>query len=302
MKFFLILTFVSLFTSELLSHPSYGMIVTVAGDIIFCDVLHNDGTIWKYSSDGKLSALLNGEHCHFLFEDLHGNIWGTDHDYLPDDQTNLNTLWKLSPSYEKVVVLGPTKDASQFGGVNFAVNGRGEIHFDWQGQIYRYTGSGPPSLAAAHKFGRIMSLQMDQLGDLYIVDNNSDRGSIYKMNNQGEIQQVTRQLLDTEPEDPPFDNPIHNMLFGCFVDESLNVFVANCGSRRVTRITEGVQEHIYHSEAPWFPVAFASRNGRSYVMECGFIEGVGNIGPRILELIEDEWRVLVDVDQYVRER
>ncbi|MDH3245145.1 MAG: hypothetical protein OEM26_11060 [Saprospiraceae bacterium] len=63
-----------------------------------------------------------------------------------------------------------------------------------------------------------------------------------------------------------------------------------------------MQHHIYHSEEPWIPVAFASRAGRSYVMECGFIEGVGDIGPRIVELIGGEGRVVVDVDQYLRDR
>ncbi|MDH3245147.1 MAG: hypothetical protein OEM26_11070 [Saprospiraceae bacterium] len=53
--------------SDLQGHPSSGLIITQEGDLIFADVLRNEGTIWKYSPDGRLTALLTGEHCHFVF-------------------------------------------------------------------------------------------------------------------------------------------------------------------------------------------------------------------------------------------
>ncbi|MDH3245146.1 MAG: hypothetical protein OEM26_11065 [Saprospiraceae bacterium] len=55
---------------------------------------------------------------------------------------------------------------------------------------------------ASHEFGRIMSLQVDHLGNLYIVDNNMAGGSIYEMNGQGHIQQLASQLLESDPEPP----------------------------------------------------------------------------------------------------
>jgi hypothetical protein len=290
-------------TLSVSAHPSYGLVVTETGNVIFCDVLHNSGTIWMLDRQGKLSKILTGEHCHFIFMDRHSNIWGTNHEYLPDTDNNRNTLWKLHPSQEKQIVIPPTTNPKEFSGVNFVVDGQENIYFDVDGQLYIRREKEGPRLFLPHRFGRIISLQTDEDGNIYVVDNNEKNGTVFKVTPEKEVIALAGHLLERPPPDPPFPNPLHNMLFATFIAPGGNVYVANSGSRRITLIkNDGSVEHLYHSEAPWYPVAFYQKDGIDYIMENSFVPGEGNFGPRIIRVEAGKKVVLVDVDKPPREK
>jgi DNA-binding beta-propeller fold protein YncE len=289
--------FIFVFFYGVQCHPSYGITITANGDLIFCDVLHNEGTLWKFSKKDGLIPLLAGEHCHFIYLDQNEYIWGTNHEYLPATDGNRNTLWKIKPGSNKEIIISPTEDPRMFSGVNFVVNSKGTIIYNYQGRLFRRGPGTGPVLYVSSLFGRIISLQMDRDDNLYVVDNNENLGSVFKITPAGNTCTLADQLLEEHPEDPPFDNPMHNMLYAVFVDDDGQVYVANSGSRRITLIDANYEKHhIYKSEAPWYPVAYIARGENAYVMEMGYISGVGNIGPRIVSLEKGIASVVVNVD------
>ena len=296
MRSFVVIAFL-IWAISVQAHPSYGLVITPDGDIVFCDVLHNDGTLWKLDRDGRLVELLTGEHCHFIYQDRDGNIWGTNHEYLPTIQGNRNTLWKFTPEGKKITIIQPTIKTSEFSGVNFVVDSSGHIYYDFENQIYVRQGDGTTRLYAQPSFGRIMSLQMDHCGDLYVVSNNTHGGSIYKITPDGSAELEAMNLKEQKPRNPPFPKDMHNMLYASYIDSCSTIYVANSGSRRISAITQDRKvSHIYHSKKPWYPVAYTEREGRAFVMEMGMsLFRGGNIGPRIVEVTDGIRKVLIEV-------
>lgn len=299
---FLSATFI-FFTRPSAAHPAYGLLVTPHQEVYFSDVLHGLGTIWRIDHHGKLSQVLTGEHSHFLFLDQQGMIWGTNHEYLPATDKNRNTLWRWHPLMGKQIIITPTYDPRVFSGVNFVVDSDQHIYFNTDNVLYVRSAAGSTRQLHPHRFGRIISLQMDDQERIYIVDNNAEQGSIFRLDTNGDLERVADHLLDDNPPDPPFPEPRFNMLFAAFVDSLGHIYVANSGSRRVTAIdAEGNKRHIYHSQAPWYPVAYAHRDGIAYVMEAGFIAGRGNIGPRIVRIRDGNREVIADTESFKAEQ
>lgn len=196
-----------------------------------------------------------------------------------------------------MTVIRPTEQPSEFSGVNFVVDSSGNIYYDFKNQIYIREMDGPPKLYCQQDFGRIMSLQMDECGDIYVVSNNTHGGAVYKVALDGSAVVITTNLREQKPKNPPFPKDMHNMLYAAHIDATGTIYVANSGSRRVSKISPDQNiTHIYHSEKPWYPVAYAERNGRAFVMEMGMsILRGGNIGPRIVEVTNGQRKVLAEV-------
>jgi hypothetical protein len=279
-------------------HPSYGLIVSPDGTIYFCDVLHHDGALWKVLPNGDRQTVLTNEHCHFIYQDVHGTIYGSDDNYVPRDKTNYYSFWKLGQNFEKEMIIEPTIDPEVFSGTNFVVDSEGNIYFSWDNKIRKRLPNGETAPYVDKEFGRIMSLQMDVLNNLYVVDKNSNEGSIFRIRPDKSIEIVADHLLDIPPKNPPFKEPRFNMLYAAHVDSDLKVYVANSGSRRITRISlDGSKDHIYHAQPPYYPVAYYKNGKSAYVMEAGFISGIGNIGPRIIKIEGDRLSVVADLDE-----
>ncbi len=291
-----LIIFLLLSSVLLQAHPSYGIVVTENNELIFCDVLHNEGTVWQLDPQGNLSSVLTGEHCHFIFMDRQGTVWGTDHDYVEARETNRNSLWKLVDG-EKQLVIQPTEDPAVFSGVNFVVGPKGEIYYNVERKLYVRDTDGKRRLLSPHEFGRIMSLQLAQDDQIIVVDNNADNGSLIKVSPLGDLTYLANNLIEANPPNPPFEEPHFNLLYAAFADEAGNVFVANSGSRRITRIDpSGKQQHIFHSKEPWYPVAYTEKDGIGYVMEMSYIPGIGNLGPQIQRLDANGATVLLNID------
>ena len=279
------------------AHPSYGLIVTKEGDLYFCDVLHNSGTIWKYSDSGRLEKILTNVHSHYLFIDSKGLIWGTDHDYIPSSGKNDNVLWNLNSENKKNIVIPATSDPREFSGVNFVVDKNEVVYFDCENYIYKRDINSSSLLFADYEFERIMSLQMDSKGNIYVVDNNINTGSVFKIKKTGHTELIKGNLLEDDPADPPLPDLMHNMLYASFVDINGNIFIANSGSRRISRIDiNGSVSHIYHSNTPWYPVAYVKYGEIEYIMETGF-QNNENIGPRIIRRLNGQKEILIELEQ-----
>ncbi len=282
---------------SLQAHPSYGLVINEAGELIFCDVLNNAGTLWKWSKKNALEKLLTAEHCHFIFQDQQGNIWGTNHEYIERTKSNLNSLWKYTPEGKKEIVIHRTINPD-FSGNNFTIDSKGLIYFNWEDQIFVREVDGSPTLFVPDTFERIVSLQMDKNDNLYVVENVLHEGCIFRISPEKEIKLIADHLKEIPPPDPPFRKARFNMLYAAFVGSGGEIFVANSGSRRITKIlADGKQTHIYHSEKPYYPVAYCERNGKAYVMEMGFKPGKGNLGSRILQLKNGKAELIVDVEE-----
>ena len=296
-QFFIIILSISCL-GELVAHPSYGLVITEKGNLVFCDVLHDGGTIWQFDKQGKLSQLLTEEHCHFIFLDHRGNIWGTNHEYLPSTDNNRNTLWKLV-NEQKEIIIKPTTDPELFSGVNFVVDKQGNIFFNHNHKLYKRDTGGQTELFIAHEFERVNSLQMDMHDNIYVMDMNAQQGTIFNIDPSGQLIRLADSLIEEHPENPPFPEPRFNMFFGAYVDQEGNVYVANSGPRRIIKVyPNGEREHIYHSQSPWYPVAYTQKEGTAYVMEMGYEGGRGNFGPRIIRISNGSTEVLVDVEKY----
>ena len=284
--------------AKIMAHPSFGLVITAENHLVFCDVLHKGGTIWQLDNQGKLTHLLTGEHCHFIILDHRGYIWGTNDEYLESTDENRSTLWKLKNN-KKEIIISPTTDPKKFAGCNFVVDKQGNIFFHHDKQLYKHDKSGHTQLYLNRVFGRINSLQMDDRENIYVMDMYEDEGTIFKIDPSGQIARFATHVIEQHPQNPPFPEARFNMFFGAFVDQGGNIFVTNSGPRRVLKITpDGEKEHIYHSEAPWYPVAFTQKDGIAYVMEMGYEGGRGNFGPRIMKISEGKSEVLVDVENY----
>jgi hypothetical protein len=296
MKPFHLLFFALLLTAVASGHPSYGIVITENNEIIFCDVLHNGGTLWKLDEEGKLNEILTGEHSHFIFMDQEGQVWGTNHEYVEARDTNLNSLWKWVNG-RKQLVIPPTDDPRVFSGVNFVVGTDGKIYYNAHRQLYVRDTNGDTQLLSPHEFGRIMSLQLAPDGQIIVVDNYAENGSLIKVSLLGDLTYVGTDLIEANPPNPPFKEARFNLLYASFADKAGNTFVANSGSRRISRVdVSGQIAHIFYSEAPWYPVAYTEKDGIGYVMEMSYIPGIGNLGPQIQRLENGEATILVNVD------
>lgn len=272
-----------LFIQNVNSHPAWGLVILDNGDIIFADILHDFGTIWKYS-DGQLSKWEEGQHSHVLYKDDEGYVWGTNHVYIPSTKENDNSLWRKKPGFEKEIIIPPTRNPKEFSGAIFTVDKSGNIYFDYSKQVYKRTPEGGITLFSDHSFQRISSMQLGLDGYLYVVDNRISNGTIYQMDLwDGSICEQFSNVKEENPVNPPFENKGHQILYGMSILKDGTMFIANSSDRRITKIhPNNNRKHVYFSESPWFPVGVALKGQTLYVLEAGFDHE--NIGPRLLKV------------------
>ena len=87
------------------------------------------------------------------------------------------------------------------------------------------------------------------------------------------------------------------MLYALHIDTNNDLYIANSGSRRVTKVNaDHTVEHIYKSMPPWYPVAYYLHDDIEFVMETGFSLPGGNLGPRIIEVRNGESKIIANAD------
>jgi len=285
------------FFHRCLAHPAWGFVRTGTGEFVFSDVFRGNGTIWITTPDHKLIRWISDHNSHFIFQDEDGNIWITNHSYLSQTDKNENSLWRVTPKGMKNLIIPPTTDPRQFSGTNFVIDDFGNIIYDYQNSVLVRTPEHVISEFSTMKFERIMAMQRSNQF-IYIVDNSLDSGSIFALDRYGNATQVATGLLESAPPDPPFDEQRFNLLFGVFVDEFENLYIANSGSRRVSMIDgKGSVSHIYFSESPWYPVSVIAEQDKLFVLEGGDTD-TGNIGPRVIQWRENRRLEIANTENY----
>lgn len=298
---FLLTVVFSLFVSFLQAHPSWGIVATTSGEIIFADVMHGgEGIIWKIDKKGKLSKLFKNYHAHSLTLDQNDVLWAAANRYIEGviEGDGEHVLTKIYPS-GKTEELIRTRDITAFAGGTNTVTTEGEVVFTHKNQLFKVTKNGKVEPLIDHTFGRVVTMFTGKDGSIYITDNYHQNGSIFRISTNAKLEIFASELLEKKPANPPYRKPSHNLLYGMAEDAKGRIYVANSGSRRILQIGKSQETEIfYESEAPWFPVGLAFHNTAMYVMEVGFVSGKGHLGPRILKIEEDKAPVVIaDTDK-----
>lgn len=267
------------------AHPAWGVVADEAGNIFFTDLFHNGGSLWRLDRSGGLRAIRMNLHSHSLSAGPEGSIWAGDHQWIQGyaEGDGENTLLRIDGE-GRITELVRTRDGSIFYGNNIAVDGEGRVYFERDKRLYRWRAGQRAAPLGDRVFGRIITSFASRDGCLYVTDNNFAGGSLVRIDPaDGRSAVIAGDLLEERPANPPFDDPLHNMLFGIAQDAAGDFYVCNSGSRLVWRIDDHRKKAIvYRSEDPWYPVGVAIRDGSLIVMECGYREGQGHLGPRII--------------------
>jgi len=283
------------------AHPAWGIAVDNDGSIWFTDLFHQEGVLWRLEQGGELRAVMTGLHSHSLSAGPHGSVWVAEHLWVEGriEGDGRNTLYRVRRD-GNVEQLFRTRDGDLFYGGIVAVDHRGSVYFMREERLFRWNAGRRPMLVTSHRFDRIVTTHASRDGCLYLVDNHYRGGSLLRVDPaDGHTELIASDLLEPRPVDPPFPDPNHNLLFGIAEDGAGHFYICNSGSRWVWRIVPGSEKKVvYRSASPWYPVGIAFRDGATVILECGFVEGEGHRGPRLVE-----WRMgaekpslLVDTD------
>ena len=280
--------------------PGWGLWVSKSGDIYFTDLMHHRGCVWKLSADGKRTRVIRNKHTHSIYLDPRENLYGTNNIYLEGKDYNENELWKIDPSGGKSIVIPSTDGTHQFTGGAFAVDREGNVYYpdsERPRQLDQYLvkrqPDGSQSILAggarghkdgkgeAARFRHIGTMTSGPDGALYV----SDADRIRKVTLDGTVTTVARGLLARKRDDPPHKNFGDTGLYGIAVHKDGTVYVAYHGNRRVLKVSpQGEAREIYHAKSPWSPTGVALSGDDLYILESGFVEGKGHIGPRVRKM------------------
>lgn len=264
------------------SHPSWGIAVNNKGEVFFADVMHNGiGTLWKLDREGKVHKILTDFHAHDLQFDAGDNLWVAENRWIQGiiEGEGENTLLRISPAGKIDTVLF-TDDSDQFYGGTFALSPNG-VYFTLNKRIYHKKINGPTSLYLDHTFKRIVTLFSDEEYNLWVTDKDHKNGTLFKYTDAEGLREYTTGLLPVEPDNPVFDEPRHQLLYGIAKDEEGSLYVAENSGRNIIRIgPDGVKSVFYTSKPPWHPIGVTFYQKTAFIMEAGFDHT--NIGPRIL--------------------
>ena len=283
----LILIVGSLGTTE--AHPSWGLVVDSKGVVYFVDVLHHNGTLWKYNPQSKiLKALVQGDfHAHTLQIDENdilfigvqlwkeGEIMGDGHNYLFRYNTKNDKLDTLifSTSYKRY-----------FGGNVVYNQAKGEVYFPHEKKLHvHHMCTNKSKVLMDHTFQRFSSFTYDKNRSLWIADSYAQKGSLYKWTEKDGLKLYANHLVSETPENPPFSEKNHWLIYGITFSKIGNPIICISGERRLCEILpNGDTNLIYQSPENFFPTGVFNKNSRLYIMEVGFIKGKGHVGPSIL--------------------
>jgi hypothetical protein len=103
------LTFCWLGSATAEAYPATVIVVDRAGNVYFSDL----ETIWKFSSEGKLTVFRTGQrgrHVHELAIDADDNIYGADLSYNPATKGWPSALWKMTPNGQITYLVETTEN------------------------------------------------------------------------------------------------------------------------------------------------------------------------------------------------
>lgn len=288
-----------IFGGKLWAHPSWGIVSTSSGDIYFVDVLHNNGTLWKYQmGKEEPEPVFSGRfHAHALQIDqndnlyvgLHiwvdGEIMGDGQNYLLKYDTKSGQLDTLAFSLTYEALFG------------------GNVVYDQECENYYYAHDKQIHLAnvhsmdaapfSTHKFERISTMTFDRLGKLWITDSFHHGGTLYYLDKKGKLKKYADQLIPNNPSNPVFEDRRFQLLYGISFDPEQNPIMMDSASRSVYKVDKnGNKAILYTAPKDYFPAGVCFVGGKMVIMEVGFTSGKGHKGPRLVIETDDNFKTL----------
>ncbi len=284
---FTLILFMSFSASN--AHPSWGMVVDSKGLIYFVDVLHHNGTLWRFDPDSRdLRALIKGNfHAHSLQIDDADNLYiGTqlwiDGEIMGDGQ---NCLIRYQTKNGHIDTLLYSEDYDVFFGGNVLYdNQESKVYYPHENKLrVRNLKSRETRLALDHQFERLCTTTYGPQGELWISDAYANEGSIYSWKEGSELKQIHCHVFAKEPEAPVYKERSHSLIYGMTVSPKGNVVYCESAHRAVHEVrSNGRDKILYQSPEHYFPTGIFFANKKMYVMEVGFIPGKGHVGPNLL--------------------
>ena len=283
------------------AHPATGIVVDRAGNVYFSDL----ETIWKISTDGKLTIFLAGQrgrHVHELAIDEQDNIFGGDVSYNPDTKGWPSAIWKMTTEGEITYLLETTETPPR--GMSIWRDRKGNSywvdqnnHTKTQTLLLKRTPEGVVTTLAGGayghadgkgtdaKFSSVGGMAFGPDGSLFL----SDAASIRKVTMEGIVTTIASGLGFRDGKDQPrFLSGLSGSLTGLTVARNGIIYVADSENRRLLKVTpEGKTEVILRTEPPFFPNGVAAAGNDLYVLEVGFTLPNISSGPRVRKISGD---------------
>lgn len=284
------------------AHPSWGIVVDRRDQVYFSDL----ETIWKIDAAGRLTVLRAGDpgrrHTHELAGDEGGNLYGLDDSYVPERQTSLYAVWKMTPDGAFTYLVAPTASMPRGmsiwrdrGGNTYAVEQNNNLKRETLlikrtpgGEAFVLAGGAyghADGKGARARFRSIVGMAFGPEGALYLAD----VASVRRVTPDGTVSTLA-DGLDVKGVDP---NPAEGEaswggLMGLTVGARGEVYVADYRNRRVLKIAPGGEvSTAARTERPWAPTGVAlSEGGDLYVLEFGPTPANANT-PRVRKLSPD---------------
>jgi hypothetical protein len=302
LRAFAAVMFVLVFSGLGCAHPSWGIVVSSAGDVYFSDL----ETVWKLDRAGKVTVFragVSGRHVHELAIDAQDNIYGPDFSYEPATQKYITAIWKMAPDGKFAYLQSPSNQAPP--GLSIWLDRAGNMysvdqnnHTKTQTLLLKRTPEGVVTTLAggafghadgkgtAAKFSTVGALVFGADGNLYV----SDGDYVRRVTMDGTVTTLAKDLLFRTAEDkPPLFAGSYGSLAGLSAGPGGNVYVADAGDRRLLKISsDGKVTVVYRCDPPFFPTGvFATPGGDVFVLEFSFTPPSTWGGPRVLKITAD---------------
>ena len=280
------------------AHPATGIVVDRSGNVYFSDL----ETIWKFSTEGKLSVFRAGQrgrHVHELTIDSEDNVYGADLSYNPVSKGWPTAVWKMTPAGNITYLLETVENPPL--GMSIWLDQAGNMysvdqnnHTKTQTLLLKRTPAGVVSTLAggayghadgkgtAAKFSSVGGMTFGPDGNLYLTDG----AAIRKVTMHGDVTTVGKGLDFRDGKDQPrFLSGLSASLTGLSVAPDGTIYATDSANRRLLKITtSGNVETILRTEPPYFPNGVAAVGADIYVLEVGLTLPNISSGPRLRKI------------------
>jgi hypothetical protein len=250
------------FACPAVAHPSSGIVVTDAGDVVF---VHSTRGVAKVDKAGKLTYIHQSTGGHWLCLDRQGSF----------SRTQPKHFLRVTPDGVRPAIIFAD------GGAPIAVGRDGNLYY---GSASTGEGENQPGAATISRLSPdgtatgftpqlkevlvkaragVTGLAAGPDGALYVAS----ATGVYKVETNGMVSTMVErpEVADCDPNPPPDGLPGFQ---GLDVSTNGTVFAAATGCRAVVKIVRpGAVETVLKAERPWSPAAVALHKGEMYVLE-----------------------------------
>jgi hypothetical protein len=269
MKKILISNFLFLISFSVSAHPGIGIVKDSKGNIYYTDL----AKVWKISSDGSKTIVVNVVHTHELYIDEHDNLYGEHLWYNGESKDTWgHYVWCLKNNGELV------KPEGFLSNYSFARDSMGNMYWVERfatSRIMKKTKSGEIIKLTEGKFGFIGWLTCTKNGSLYFTENNK----LHRLSADGKSGSYRMETLANNigSKSTGFSTMGRNYdSYGIWTDSAENVYLAMIDSKKVIRIgADGNAQTILTSHSLWTVCSGVfDNNGNMWVLENSMSNGV----------------------------